>query len=468
MTGQRNTMISSADPYVELPERAPHEPSHEESSLVDSAAQLWRERTLLGRVTAVGGLLTLLVAFLIPNRYESSTRLMAPDMKGGGAEALMAGLISRTSGGSGGGGGGLVGLGANLLGLGDSGAVFIGVLNSRSVGESLVNKFDLKKVYRDRYENDALEDLADRTKISQDRKSEIITITVEDRKPARAAAMATAYVDELNRLLALVNTSSAHRERVFIEERLKVVKQELDAASKQMADFSTRTTTLDLKEQGKAMVGAVATLQGELIAYETQLSGLRQIYTGNNVRVRSLQARVEELRHQLEEVRGSGAQPPPGVAEGDEEYPSFRRLPALGVTYADLYREVKIREAVFETLTQQYEMAKISEAKEIPSVKVLDPANLPEKKSAPHRLLITLLGVLVSFALGAVFVIGKATWQRVDPDDPRKIFAAEVWGDTRPARAEFKDRARKIRSKFRPNSDSNSNSNSGFEVGDDR
>jgi capsule polysaccharide export protein KpsE/RkpR len=449
MTGQRNTMISGAEPYVELTERAPRPPRHEESALVNTVIYLWRERALLGRVTAIGGLLTLLIAFLIPNRYESSTRLMAPDKGASASEALMTGLL-RGAGGSGG-GGGLVGLGANLLGLDNSGAMVVGVLNSRSVADSLVKRFDLKKVYRDRWDKDAREDLADRTNIAQDRKSEIITVAVEDRDPARAAAMATAYVDELNRLLALVNTSSAHRERVFIEERLKVVKQELDKASTQLADFSTKTTTLDLKEQGKAMVGAVATLQGELIAYETQLSGLQQIYTASNVRVRSLQARVNELRHQLEQVRGSGVQPPPGAAESEEEIPSFRRLPALGVTYSDLYREVKIREAVFETLTQQYEMAKISEAKEIPTVKVLDPANLPEKKSGPPRLVITVLGVILSFAGCAMFVIGKATWKQVETDDPRKRLANEVLVDARPAYFRWQRRMSQMRNSFSRN-----------------
>jgi uncharacterized protein involved in exopolysaccharide biosynthesis len=449
MTGQRNTMLSGAEPYIELPDRVPYPPDNEQSALVNCAVLLWRNRALLGRVTAIGGLLTLSIALLIPNRYESSTRLMAPDKGASASEALMSGLLGR-AGGSG--GSSLVGLGANLLGLENSGAMFIGVLNSRSVADSLVRKFDLKKVYRDRWDKDAREDLADRTNISQDRKSEIITIAVEDRSPARAAAMATAYVDELNRLLAQVNTSSAHRERVFIEERLKVVRQDLDTAAKQLSDFSTKTTTLDLKEQGKAMVGAVATLQGELIAYETQLSGLQQIYTGNNVRVRSLQARVTELRHQLEQVRGSGVQPPPGAAEGDEaSYPSFRRLPALGVTYSDLYREVKINEAVFETLTQQYEMAKISEAKEIPSVKVLDPANLPEKKSAPPRLIITVVGVILSFAIGAMFVIGKATWKHVETDDPRKRFANEVWVDARPAYFRWQSRLHQMRNKFSRN-----------------
>lgn len=449
MTGQSNTMISETEPYVELPSRVPHPPGAEQSALVNCAALLWRDRSRLARVTAVGGLLTLVIALLIPNRYESSTRLMSPDMKGNASEALMAGMLGRTTGS--GTGGGLVGLGANLLGLDNTGAMFVGVLNSRSVADSLVKGFSLKKVYHDRWDKDAREDLADRTNISQDRKSEIITISVEDRDPARAAALATAYVDELNRLLAQVNTSSAHRERVFIEQRLKVVRQELDTAAKQLSDFSTKTTTLDLKEQSKAMVGAVASLQGELIAYETQLSGLRQIYTANNVRVRSLQARVNELRHQLEQVRGSGVQPPPGAAEGDEEIPTFRRLPALGVTYSDLYREVKIREAVFETLTQQYEMAKISEAKEIPSVKVLDPANLPEKKSGPPRLLITALGVTLWFAFGAIFVIGKATWKQVETDDPRKVLANEVWVDAMPAYFRWQSRMRQMRNKFSRN-----------------
>jgi len=324
------------------------------------------------------------------------------------------------------------------------------------VADNLVQKFDLKKVYRDRRDQDAREDLADRTNISQDRKSEIITIAVEDRDPRRAAALAAAYVDELNHLLAQVNTSSAHRERVFIEERLKVVRQELDTAAKQLSDFSTKNTTLDPKEQGKAMVGAVVTLQGELIANETQLRGLQQIYSDNNVRIRSIQARIRELRHQLEQLRGSSADPPSDPGVDDSSYPSFRRLPALGVTYADLYREVKLREVVFETLTQQYEMAKIAEAKEIPSVKILDPANLPEKKSGPPRLLITLLGAILSFACGTIFVIGRATWKQVDADDPRKTFAAEVWDDTRPAYSKLQDRAQRIKTKFRRNSHSNS------------
>jgi capsule polysaccharide export protein KpsE/RkpR len=451
MTGQRNTIYSGGQPVVELQERNTDPTRHEPSFLLNCAAMLWRDRTLLARIAAAGGLLTLLIAFLVPNRYESSTRLMSPEMGSSTSQMLMTGLLNRT--------GGLAGLGANLLGLDNTGAMFIGVLNSRTVADNLVQRFDLKKVYGARRDQDARLELAAHTTFSEDRKSEIITISVEDVDPHRAAALAAAYIDELNNLLVQVNTSSAHRERVFIEDRLKFVKPELDLATKQLSDFSTRTTTLDLKEQGKTMVEAVASLQGELMANQTQLHGLEQIYSSNNVRIRSLQARIAEQRRQLDSLRGSAVEPPPVTGDGDDsDFPSFRRLPALGVTYTDLYREVKLREAVFETLTQQFEMAKIAEAKETPSVKVLDLANLPDKKSGPHRGLITLLGVMVSFGLGMVFVIGRGTWRRVDPDDPRKVLAAEIWGDTRPARSGFRARARKIKNRLWRNSNSTSDS----------
>jgi capsule polysaccharide export protein KpsE/RkpR len=362
----RNTAVHELERSPEYsPNAAANQTEHpqrDRSALLNSVILLWRHRQTLKRITLAGALATLVIAFLIPNTYESSTRLMAPDIRGGGSEmAMMAGLLAKASG-------GVAGLASNLLGGNNTGALFVGVLRSRSIADNLVNKFDLKKAYWVRKDADARDKLADRTDVSEDRKSGIITIAVVDRNPSRAADLARAYVDELNRLLALVNTSSAHRERMFIEERLVLVKKELDTAAKQLSDFSVKNTAIDPKEQGKAMLGAAVALQGELIADETQLRGLEAIYTDNNVRVKSLKARIAELRHQIEEFRGTDPGQPSGSEDTDNSsYPSFRKLPALGVTYADLFREVKIREAVFETLTQQYELARIEEAKEIPA-----------------------------------------------------------------------------------------------------
>src|SRR5260221_241525 len=141
---------------------------------------------------------------------------------------------------------------------------------------------------------DARKDLADHTSISVDRKSQIISITVTDRSPQRAAAMAHAYAEELDRLVAELSTSSARRERIFLEGRLQAVNQDLEAAEKDFSQFASKNTAIDVKEQGKAMVEAAAMLQGQLIAAQSQYEGLREIYTDNNPRVSTVKAGIDE------------------------------------------------------------------------------------------------------------------------------------------------------------------------------
>jgi uncharacterized protein involved in exopolysaccharide biosynthesis len=165
-----------------------------------------------------------------------------------------------------------------------------------------------------------------------------------------------------------------------------------------------------------------------LIAAEAQRQGLEQIYTPNNARVRSVQANIDELRRQLNKLGGTGAAPD-GSSGESSLYPSIRELPLLGVSYFDLYRRVKIQEAVFETLTKQYELAKVQEAKEIPTVKVLDPANYPEKKAFPPRSLIALSGIVVAFFYGVLLILGRQHWNQIDPADPVKVFLTGVADD---------------------------------------
>ena len=382
---------------------------------------LWEQRRLLARLVLCGFLASTIIAFFIPARYESTARLMPPDNTQTGGLAMAAAAIS-------GGAGSLGNIASDVLGIKSTSDIFVGILTSRTVQDKLVQEFDLRKLYGDRRMDDARRNLAERTGISVDRKSQIITITVTDHDPKRAAAMGQAYIEELNRLVADLSTSSARRERMFLEERLKAVNQDLETAEKDFSQFASKNAAIDVKEQGKAMVEAAATLQGQLIAAESELEGLRQIYTDNNVRVRSVRARIDELKHQLDKLGGKGESMTEVSGQGsDSLYPSIRKLPLLGVTYADLYRRTRVQEAVFETLTKEYELAKVQEAKEIPTVKVLDSANIPEKKSYPPRLLIIFLGSAMALAAATTWVFGKTAWEQTDSNDPRKLFAQEVF-----------------------------------------
>ena len=142
-----------------------------------------------------------------------------------------------------------------------------------------------------------------------------------DNNPKRAAAIAGSYVDELDTLMAELTTSSAHRERVFLEQRLAGVNQDLETAEKEFGQFASKNATLDITEQGKAMVMAAATLEGQLIAAQSELEGLKQIYTDSNVRVRSVEARISELRKQLQKSAERPAKP---LREMASQPPTFR------------------------------------------------------------------------------------------------------------------------------------------------
>lgn len=377
---------------------------------------LWSGRRFIAKMALIGLVTGLLLAFLLPKRYTCVVRLMPPDGQSSSGMAMLSALSGKT--------GGLAGVAGGLLGVNGSGALFIGILQSETVQDRLVQRFDLKRVYWDRLDEDARKDLAERTGISEDRKSGIITIGVTDRDAHRATAIAQAYVEELNRLSAELSTSAAHRERVFLEERLKAVKLDLDQSAVDFSQFSSKNSAIDIKEQGRAMVEAAAQLQGELIAAESEQKGLEAIYASGNSRVRAVEARVMELRKQLEKLGGGGVDE--AAAAAAPLYPSIRQLPLLGVKYADLYRQTKIQEAVYETLTQQYELAKVQEAKETPAIKVLDPALLPERRSFPPRMSIVLMCASFGFAAGVFWLIVRTRWEQTEAGDPRKVFAEEV------------------------------------------
>jgi capsule polysaccharide export protein KpsE/RkpR len=384
---------------------------------------LWDNRRLLLRCALWGLLVSTIIAFLIPAKYDSVTQLMPPDSDSGGA-ALLTAMADK-------GGGLLSSYAGNLLGIKNSGDLFIGILQSRTVEDALIRKFDLRKVYWVRRWEDARKELQDRTSIAEDRKSGIIRISVLDHSPQRAQAMAQAYVDQLNIAVSTLSTSSARRERIFLETRLKAVKQDLDQAEKNFGEFASKNTAIDIEAQGKAMVDAAARLQGQLIAAQAQLQGLEQIYAPNNARVRAARANVDELQRQLDKlgsagVSGGGVPTPDSSSSSSSIYPSIRELPLLGVTYADLYRRTKIEETVYEALTKQYELAKVEEAKEIPTVKVLDPPSYPEKKAFPPRALLIMIGILLAGFYGMLWILSKSYWEQVDPADPTKIFITKV------------------------------------------
>jgi len=328
---------------------------------------LWRSRRRLLIVAGAGCLLFCLVAFsFFPRQYQSVVRLMPPDAQSAMGFASMASALSGVPPSVT--GGGL----ASLVNSRSPSAIFLAILASRTAQDDIINRFDLRKVYGCRTYGCARKTLSKRTSVDEDKKTGVVTVAVRDNDPARARELAGAYVDELNKLVVVMDTSSAHRERVFLEQQLQTVKQNLDSASVQLSHFSSSHATMDVQRQGSAMLDAATKLQGELIGAQSELSELQAAYSPEN------------------------------------------------------YRSVRLNEAVYETLTKQYALAKVEEARGIPTVTVLDAPDLPEKRMFPVWLVMVVAGTVLSLIGGAAWIVGPELWRQLDSADSRKAALREM------------------------------------------
>lgn len=370
----------------------------------ETLALLWHNRRSVLWMLLMGGVVAASYAyFVLPKTYQSTVLLMPQNSQ---TTDLASTAMSQIAPGD----------LASLLGIEDPSAIYLSVLHSRNIQDRIIQSLDLMHIYRQRSMELTRAALLANTKFDADKKSGVITIIVTATNPQLAAKIAQSYADDLNSVMASLSSSAARRERVFLEGRLKTAKDDLDSASLEFSRYASNNATLDPKDQGASMVKAAAEMQGNLVAAQATLGSLQQAYTDNNIRVKAARAKVDELRKQLKTLTGTDTPQP----LDKDFYPSIRQLPLLGARWADLYRRTEMDETIYELLTKQYEIAQFEEARDMPTVSVLDSADVPERKSGPPRMLITLMGSLFFGFLAGARVILVDAWKRSGVDDPRK------------------------------------------------
>jgi capsule polysaccharide export protein KpsE/RkpR len=228
--------------------------------------------------------------------------------------------------------------------------------------------------------------LSKRVKIKKS-KEEIIFIKVEDKDPERAAEIANAFVEELDRINKGVVMTSGKSMRVFVEERLKDAKVELASSEEALRMFQENNRAFKLDEQSKAMIETMATIQGQLMAKELELETLFSYATDNHPQAGILKTQIRDLKETLKEL-GDGKEG--GYLASKDIFIPAARIPDMALRYARYLRDVKVQLTLYELLAEQYEMARILEAKDSPTVQVLDVAEAAVNKSRPRRGLIVL------------------------------------------------------------------------------
>ena len=361
----------------------------DEVNLVDYWRVVWKRRRLIGGLFVSAVLTALVVSLLMPKIYESTATLL-PSLEskdGGGLGALLAATAA---------GGAAQSLGISLPGAPATPTdIFVAMLKSRIMADEVIKRFNLMDLYEAKTMQETRKALEGDTRITV-AKEKVIKITVEAKSPPLAADIANFYVSNLDRLNRTLNVSKAGQNRAFIERRLTETQVNLVKAEEALKNFQTHNKTVAVEAQSKAMIEAAATIQGQIMAQEVQLQVMSAYLSPDNPELSRVHSSIEELKKQLYLLEsGRGGK---GMLPGDRLHPAMVTVPGLALDYGRLMREVKVQETLYSLLTSQNEQAKIAEARDTPTVQVLDPAIPAEKKSKPSiRLNMLIAGVLALF-----------------------------------------------------------------------
>ncbi|HZC43433.1 MAG TPA: Wzz/FepE/Etk N-terminal domain-containing protein [Acidobacteriaceae bacterium] len=415
MTAGTNTEHLAVEQVGLAPTSRGDAPTHDDSvDMLDLALILAARKWFIFLCSFLAALVTAIVVLIMPVTYTATTSMLPPQQEESSASMMLeklGGLASMV----GGGGGGV----ASMMGLKKPDDLYIGLLQSDTVMDGIVHRFDLMHVYKAKKFSDARKMLDSKTKIIS-QKSSLISISVKDHDAKRAAAIANAYVAGLHELMSHLAVTSAAQRRVFFEQQVEQAKAKLSDAEVALERTELKTGIIQPQGQAQAVIVTIMQLRAQIAASEVELGALRTSATDQNPEVITLQSQIAALREQLADFEKG--HPGSAVIAGNVLTPTSQ-VPAASLEYLRGMRDVRYQEMLFDFMAQQYEMAKVDEAKQSQMIQVVDPALVPDRRSWPLRTLLTLL----AFFLGAVFsmcwTISQSAYERAkeDPETAMKL-----------------------------------------------
>lgn len=366
----------------------------DETNLLDLLIVLVRHKKLVIALPIITGVIALAVSMMMTPIFTSTAKILPPQQQGSGAAAMLGQL------------GNLAGAAGAIAGIKNPNDLYVGMLESRTIADNLINRFNLKERYESGNMEDARSALALASQLTNSKKDGLIWISVNDQDPKFAADLANAYVDELIKLLQTMAVSEASQRRLFFEKQMQEAKDKLADAEVALRTTQEKTGMLHPDGQVQAIISSAAQLKATIAAKEVQINAMKTFATGQNPDVLRAQEELRGLQVQLAKLEKNHAS-----QEADFMVPTGK-LPEAGVEYIRSLRNVKYYEAMFELMAKQYELAKIDEAKDPSTIQLLDKAVPADKKSKPKRGVITLVGLIGGGVLGVLLAFALEAYAR--------------------------------------------------------
>jgi tyrosine-protein kinase Etk/Wzc len=377
-----------------------------EVSMMEIVAFLLRRKKLIGCVAGSITLIGAALIFLATPSYRAEATILPPQQ----AQSSLASLASGAMG-------GMAASGmASQLGLKNPSDLYIGILKSRTISDAIVKRFHLQQVYKEKRESDTLAALSKHASFASG-KDTLISISVTDLDPHRAAEIANAYVDELHNENSRLALTDASQRRLFFERELVAEKNALADAEVALKSTQQSTGMLAPAGQAEVLIKSAAQLRAEIASRQVELKALQSYATDENPKVQILRREISAMEGQLGQLEASGF--------GSKFEVSGNRMPEASLEYIRKLRDVKYHETLFELMAKQYEAARLDEAKQAPVIQIVDRAVAPDRPARTSRSVLLAGFMLLGLLLGSAIAFG-IDYLRKFQDELKKVNSLRV------------------------------------------
>ncbi|OGN79774.1 MAG: hypothetical protein A2X26_13190 [Chloroflexi bacterium GWC2_49_37] len=372
-----------------------------EINILEYIIVILKHKEFIIKTTLAAMLIAAVVSFLVPPTYLAETKILPPQSGNSSMASLMATQM---------------GLSSSVLGVKTTNDLYIALLKTRGVADYVIDNQDLMRKYGKKSREATRKILATSLVVRDDKKSGIIAVGFQHRKPQNAADIANAYVEGLQNLNNELAVTEAGQRRLFFEGQLKTAKENLIKSEENLKYFQQRTGTIKIDDEAKAVIGTVAEMRAKISAKEVQLRVMKSYATSENPDLQRLQDETSALKEELRKMESKNR-------PGDDSVSTVGKMSSLGTEYIRRMREFRYNEALYEILIKQFEAAKLDESKDAALLQIVEKAEAPEGKIKPQRRRMVVNSGGIVFFLSVCFVV-LASYYRgltLNPDTKMEI-----------------------------------------------
>ena len=375
---------------------------------------LWKYRKKLIINFFVTAIVIAGITLILPKSYRA-TAVVVPPVDQGGLGSLS--LLSNLPG--------------NLFGQGtDQISMFRAILESRTIFTNISIKYHLENLYNTENIEETINNLAGNSdfevteegtiKISVSVSTPFLSDSTNDDNARKLSAVLTnEFVTQLDAINRKLTSQQSRSNREFIEKRYNEVKLNLAEAEDSYMDFQEKYGIIALPEQVEAAIGIAADYESELGISEIKYNVMRHSLGDNHPEVQLAKLNIDLLRKKIQSILGFSNSFVLDSIFTKRLFPLFSDIPHLGKKFIRVERDLEVQSLIYEFITQEFERAKIEEARDTPTVQVIDLAIPPIQKHRPRRSLLVLFATFLSSITYVAIILGKKSFDSLSSLFPK-------------------------------------------------